>query len=219
MAEVDHFVFLDDVQLARQSWQTRNRVIIAEQVHWIVIPIRHVDLKQTVAETEIAQNVRWRQKLGRMLRQTYARHPYAADTEELITFFESGTQERLGDLNTDLVMWCAQRLGISTSCRRSGTMALKAKQRTERLVEICRSLGCNRYLSPAGSSEYLEADGLAQCSEINLEFARYAAPVYSQHGAETFVPNLSIVDVVANLGWKGAAGYVLAPWQATEPVG
>ena len=216
MAEVDQFVILDDVQISRQSWQTRNRVLVGERVHWIVVPIRHTNLEQTIASTELAQDGRWRLKTGRLLRQTYARHPYAADLEPFLEFFENGMLTLLADLNTDLIKYYAKELGITTSLRISSGMALDAGQRTERLIEICRRLGCDSYLSPVGSADYLEADGFTRMSEIGLEFAHYSPPPYTQRGVREFVPNLSIVDVVANLGWQGAADYVRARWHVLE---
>jgi hypothetical protein len=217
MAEVDHFVFLDDVQLARQSWQTRNRVLVGGNVRWIVVPIRHGGLEQMIADTAIIDDGLWRRKLGRLLRQTYARQPHAADLETLIAFLESSTHVRVGELNIALIEYCANRLGVSPLLHRSNEFSPDiAMQRTERLVEICRKLGCDAYLSPPGSADYLEADGFTGLGAINLEFARYTPPPYAQRGVSTFVSHLSIVDVVANLGWRGAAEYVRAPWPAAE---
>jgi hypothetical protein len=36
---VDVFVFLDDVQFVRGSWQNRNRVLVAGEEHWITFPV------------------------------------------------------------------------------------------------------------------------------------------------------------------------------------
>ena len=213
MAEVDRFVFLDDVQLARQSWQTRNRVLINGRVHWIMVPIHHTGLGQTLAETRFAsQKNQWKRKLGRLLRQAYTHHPVAVDIVDLIALIENGKQAQLADLNTSLITYCAKRLGIKTPCVRSSEIALEASQRTERLIEICRHFGCDTYLSPTGSADYLEADGFTHYGDIKLEFAHYIPPPYPQRGMQSFISHLSIIDVVANLGWEGTIGYIAAPW-------
>lgn len=214
MSSVDRFVFLDDVQLERQSWQTRNRVLVADRVHWIVTPIRHAGLEQTIAATEIADPVRWRRKTGRILRQSYARHPFAANLGSLISRLESDGKTRIADVNIDLISYCADKMGISTSTTRAIDMEIESVQRSKRLVAVCRMLGCDTYVSPAGSADYMMQDGLAQFGDIKIELVSCSPPSYPQFGASEFVSHLSIVDVIANLGWQGGANYLCLPWPA-----
>lgn len=216
MTAVDRFVFLDDVQLSRQSWQTRNRVLVNRRIHWVIAPIRHVGADPTINDVELVEDGRWRLKLGRLLRQSYARHPYGADLEPIIAVFESGRQQRLAELNLDLIEYCAARLAIPTRCSRSSALRLSATERTDRLIEICRLLQCDIYVSPPGSAEYLERDGFARRSDVRLEFAAYTPPPYPQRGSEDFVSHLSIVDVVANLGWEGATDYIRCSWSSPK---
>lgn len=212
MQEADQFVFLDDVQLSRQSWQTRNRVLIGGEIHWVVVPVSHKVLEQTIKETEISNAARWRGKLGRSLRQSYARHPAIVDLEELIVRLELGTQQRLSDINIDLISYCSERFGIDTPRHRAAEMAISGEQRTARLIEFCELLGCDTYLSPPGAAEYLEADGFKEMGAVQLEYANYDPPTYPQLGRVEFVSHLSIADVIANLGWDGAARYIKMPW-------
>lgn len=216
LGQVDQFVFLDDVQLARQSWQTRNRILINQRVHWIVARIRHDGIDQTIVDTELDDGIPWRKKLGRKVRQAYARHPFASDLAGVIMLLEGGLQTRLGDLNIALINYCAAKLGIATTRYRSCALELTASQRTERLMEITRRLGCDTYVSPTGSADYLEADGFAKRCEVKLEFAGYEPPPYAQRGMTNFVSHLSIVDVVANMGWSGAAQYIKGPWPPAQ---
>lgn len=212
MRQVAVFVFLDDVQLSRQSWQTRNRVLVGGRVHWISASIKHAGLSQTIANTELMDTRRWRAKMGRLLRQTYVYHPFAADLQCLIDRIESGDERCLAELNIALIADTAERLGIRPACYRSAAMALRSTHRTERLIEICRTLHCDSYLAASGSSGYLEADGFRDRGDIGLAFARFEPPAYPQHGRQEFVSHLSIIDLVANLGWRGAAEYIDGPW-------
>jgi WbqC-like protein family len=216
MTKVDQFVFLNDVQLSRQSWQTRNRVLVNRKVHWVVAPIQHGGINQTIGDVELVDGQYWRSKLARLLRQSYSRHRHAADIEVMLAILENGCQSRLAELNLDLIKYCAGQLVISTPFSRSSDMQLSAIDRTDRLIEICRLLQCDTYLSPPGSAEYLERDGFTRRCDIQLEFATFAPPPYRQHGTDAFISHLSIIDVVANLGWQGAADYVRAPWSIVE---
>src|SRR5690242_13477665 len=81
LAEADVFVFLDDVQLSKQSWQTRNRILLNGQPHWISVPIEHRGLSQTIRETPLVHTVQ--EKLCRTLEQTYAHHPYRSTMQSI----------------------------------------------------------------------------------------------------------------------------------------
>lgn len=212
ISRVDRFVFLDDVQLARQSWQTRNRMLNHRATQWISAPIRHVSLNQTINETRISEDRGWRNKLCRHLRQSYSRHPFPEQLDALLEPIASSRQLVLSDLNIALAEICLHEMGIDTQCHRSSTLSLRETDRTLRLIEICNQLGCDTYVSPPGSADYLESDGFRDQTDIALEFVAFQPPRYPQHGNPDFVSHLSIVDIVANLGWKGAADYILGPW-------
>jgi hypothetical protein len=216
LESVDRFVFLDDVQLERQSWQTRNRVLQNGRVQWLIACIRHDSLEQTIEETRLAGDERWRRKLGSRLRHAYARHPHVRELQELIAMIESSPQENLAAFNIAIIRYCAERLGIATPTLRSSEMTLDTSQRTERLVEMCVQLGCDTYVSPIGSAAYLASDGFTRMADTRLEFFDAVPPCYPQRGSESFISHLSIIDVVANLGWEGAGAYVRAPWTIQE---
>lgn len=216
MAMVDRFVFLDDVQLTRRSWQIRNRVLVGGLAHWISAPTRHQGRDQTIAETAIADDHNWRRKLSALLRQEYGRHPFFSELATLIAHIDKSTASNLADLNISIIAFCAQRFSITTPVSRSGEMSLIANQRTERLIEICKRLGCDIYLSPIGSAEYLAEDGFALLTDLKLEFFEEAPPRYSQHGVDEYISHLSVIDLIANLGWKGSGEYIRTPWSAKE---
>lgn len=212
MFEVDNFVFLDDVQLSRQSWQTRNRILTGHDVRWVSVPVRHEALDQTIHATQIVEDRRWRSKICSQLRQGYARHPFSAHLESLLGLLEQTTPTSLAELNIGLIEVCTRHLAIATPCSRTSALPLGQTDRTKRLVEICGHFGCDTYVSPPGSADYLAEDGFQEQTDIALEFTDYHPPHYLQKGGGDFVSHLSIVDVVANLGWSGAAEYIRGPW-------
>lgn len=104
MAQADDFVFLDDVQLEKQSWQTRNRLAFGGQALWLPVPVRHTHLAQTIAETEVLHASRWRDKLARGFAQNYARHPHLADAREVLdTLLAQPAEARLAALNEAVI--------------------------------------------------------------------------------------------------------------------
>lgn len=207
MAEAEVFVLLDDVQVEKQSWQTRNRLWLSGAVRWVSVPIRHARLDQTIAETEIRDETRWREKLGRGIRQSYGKHPFADDALELVAVIEDSPATRLAALNEAIIRHVAARLTLGAAIHRASDLGV-AGRRSDRLIALCRHFSAREYLSPPGSAAYLEEDGFAARSPARLRFQSYTPAPYPQKGPAAFESHLSILDVVAHLGWMETRRYV-----------
>jgi hypothetical protein len=64
------------------------------------------------------------------------------------------------------------------------------------------------YLSPEGAKEYLKEDKFEELTDIKLLFNSYQSTEYKQKNQKKFIENLSIIDVIANLGWINTETYV-----------
>jgi hypothetical protein len=82
------------------------------------------------------------------------------------------------------------------------------KSKSYRLLELCSILGITHYLSPEGSREYIDRDGLIPNSKLSLSYQEYTPKVYRQINTQGFVSSLSIVDVIACLGKEGTQAYI-----------
>lgn len=208
IAQADDFVFLDDVQLERQSWQTRNRILIEKKAKWICIPLCHKNLGQTIKETKVIEGGNWRLKLARSVEMNYGRHPYFQDAYEIIEWLISSPEDTLAALNEELIRKIVSQLDLRPRMHTASKTGIVG-QRSERLIKLCQHFNARDYLSPIGSAAYLEEDGFLPRSPAILRFQRYEPQPYSQYGMQAFTSHLSIVDVVANLGWDGARHYVI----------
>ena len=206
--QVDDFIFLDNVQLEKQSWQTRNRLLFANQVHWISVPVGHKNLAQTIAETEIVGIDRWRKKLARGFQQNYGRHPHYAAARELIDVLCKVSKTHLADMNAELIHFVADKLDLNPRFHKASEIDAGGV-RSERLIALCRHVQADEYVSPVGSADYLVEDRFAEKSSINLSFQDYRPGPYIQQGAVEFTSHLSVLDAVANLGWELTRRYVL----------
>jgi hypothetical protein len=206
--QADYFVFLDDVQLEKQSWQTRNRLILAGQVRWVIVPVRHHHLSQTIAETEVVDTSHWRDKLARGVSLNYGRHPYYADAREVIDYLLAQADvTHLAGLNEKIIRFIASRLRLECQFYRASELRVDGA-RSNRLAALCKHFGAQEYLSPIGSAQYLEEDGFVTSSSSLLRFQEYKPQSYLQKGMSEFHSHLSIVDVIANLGWEQTGEYI-----------
>ena len=83
-----------------------------------------------------------------------------------------------------------------------------SQKRTKKLINILEKLNVKEYLSPVGAKDYLIKDKFENLTDIKLSFNEFKVKKYSQFNQMKFVENLSIIDVVANLGWINTEDYV-----------
>ena len=208
MSQVNHFIFLDDVQLEKQSWQTRNRLLMNGSPQWISLPIKHNKLSQSISETEFLDTGRWCEKLAKGFKQNYGKHGHYTEVQNILDLLTFHRGEKLSDLNEKVIRYMAAKLEITAHLHRAGELGVVGV-RSARLISLCEHVGAKEYLSPVGSAGYLFEDGFEENLKTRLRFQEYSPQKYNQKGSNEFVSHLSIVDVIANLGWDGARQYIV----------
>lgn len=202
MDDVDAFVFLDNVQFDKRSWQQRNRIRTGKGLEWLTIPVKVKGrYHQKINEVHIDNQPSFPDKHIRAVHMHYrgARYfdDYFAEFEEQLRRGAESTL--LCELNIGLIKWAMRRLGIRTGCHRSSALGAAGK-RSALLIDICQRLGADRYLSPMGALGYLTQERrLFDDSDISVFLRRYEHPVYPQM-YEPFMPYACVLDMLFNLG-------------------
>jgi hypothetical protein len=204
-----HFVFLDDVQFEKQSWQSRNRVLVNGEPHWLSVPLKGHSLEQKISEVTVSTDLVWRTKQIKLLENVYAKEPYKKDLAVIFDIISDATNTTLCGLNTKIIQAVSEKLNIKSSFYFASQLQVEGA-RSERLIKICQKLGAQKYLSPVGAQEYLKEDAVFESEkcEVKLEFHQYEPQSYAQGSGETFISHLSILDIIPRLGWDATARYV-----------
>lgn len=203
IARSDVFVFYDDVPFDKHGWRHRNRVKATSGAVWLSVPIKHAGRTgQRICDAQIDDQRDWVTKHVATLRQSYARAPYRdrylPQLEEILRHGWT----HLVALNLALTEYLMACLGIATVVHRSSQLGLDGG-RSERLLAICQRFGAMRYLSGAAARDYLDV-ALFERHGVEVVWQDYQHPIYrQQHGA--FVPYLSVVDVLFNMGDESLA--------------
>jgi hypothetical protein len=218
IAAADVFVFLDDVQFARRSWQSRNRILTRDGELMLTVPTRKAEREALISEIEVAEDPPWRDKHLASIRHAYAGRPgfeegFAFLAEQLA----GGRGQKLADLNASLIEAAAGRLGLATRFERASALACPG-HRSDHLLAICRAVGADDYLSPMGSHDYMQDDGVFAAARFPLRFQGFVEIPYPQ-GGEGFVPYMAFVDALMNLGWDGLREIVARMQSAPSPPG
>lgn len=210
VASVDRFVFLDNVQFERQSWQSRNRILLQGREHLLAVPVERAALDTPISEIVTSERrSNWRRDHWKTLCSAYAKSSHGRELLELLEPFytEDSEQTWLASWNRRIIECIARALAIETVFLSAADLRCEG-ERIQRLVAICETLGADSYLSPRGAAGYLEDDGFEHATTVSLELQSFTPRVYPQYRVNTFTSHLSIVDVIANLGLAGALAYV-----------
>ena len=192
MDQADVFVLLDDVQYKKNEWQNRNKIRNAEGWQWITVPVLH-EFGQKIYEIKIDNQRDWREKHLKSIEQNYSQAPYFKENFSFCKEILEKEWEHLVELNIGFVQHLKKGLGISTDIVRSSTLGIET-DKTERLVDICKHLQADIYLSGTGGSDYLEEEKFQE-SGIQLEYQKYTHPEYKQV-YNGFCPHMSVIDLL-----------------------
>jgi hypothetical protein len=206
---VDCLVFLDDVQVERQSWQTRNRICLDGHEQMLSVPVRKTGLQTKIKDACVDDSTRWRKKHQKTLRQAYGATSFGKLVLKPIdVILNDHLQVRLADINIDIITGISEILGLSTKFLRASNLKCVGN-RSRHLIAICQTIGATSYISPEGSRQYLEEDGFTdRLGEIPMHFHRFLPGPYPQINCRNFIPYLATVDVIANLGPDAARNYL-----------
>jgi hypothetical protein len=197
MDRADLYVLLDNVQLTKNGWQNRNRVVDRQGVvHFLTVPVvmkGHTNSR--LLDIQIDNSQRWQKKYWGRLADCYRRHPYFSKyAPELEAIVLSGA-ELLVEFNCRLIDFFRNALEIRAPIIRASSLDVSGK-RSELLLDICRKLGAATYLSGPSGRDYLDQE-IFEEHGIAIEFHSFNHPVYpSLH----FTPGLSTLDLLMNCG-------------------
>ncbi len=192
----DVFMFVGHCQYTQKSWQTRNRIRLGNDEHWLSVPVKKSGrFGQSINDTEILDD-HWKKKHLGSIRQAYGKRPYFDKYyPELEGLILNGTN-RLGDLDIGIIKRVVDWLEIPTKIVDSREFPV-AGNKTDMLISMCQAVGADHYLSNEGSRDYVDEklmadEGIQHCWQI------FEGPVYDQGSA--YVGNMSVIDLLFNVG-------------------
>ena len=118
--------------------------------------------------------------------------------QDVFDLFSDETLDLVG-FKTKAIIMILKWLELNVKIFKSSDLNV-TKTGTERLVDIVKSVGSDRYVCGAGADNYQD-DDLFIRDGIVLEKNKFIQPTYSQLWGE-FSPGLSIIDLIFNCGPK-----------------
>lgn len=210
------FVFLNMVKLEKNSWQTKNKILTKNGELYINVPIAGSRL-QNINTATIDNNPKWRKKIINTISQNYSKHPFFNLVEELIiSDLENKNISHLHHLNYEIIYKISKRLNFNTKFENDFDYEFNGNK-SEKLKNICKNFNITNYISPMGSREYIESESILKKNNINVKYLDTREEIeYFQINNNKFKDNLSILDLIANVGLDGALEFINKKYKFIE---
>ena len=196
----DTFVIMDDTQYDKK-FTNRNKIKVPGNWIWLTVPInkKHKFVANKIVEINNEEN--WQSDHFKKINHSYSNSEFFKKNYK--TFFEkiySKKWDHLFTLNYELIIQLIDWLDIKIEVIKESELNVKGNS-TERLVNISKKIGAETYVSGIGGKEYMN-EKMFETNNIKIEYQNFKCPIYKQVFNSEFIPNLSIIDLLFNIGPK-----------------
>ena len=194
--QADIFVIQDDVKFVNRS--NRNKIISSSGYTWINVPIKKGHQSLPIMDVKINNEISRRKINYKKICAGYNKAKFFHLYKDYFENLYNKEWKNIFDLNFETIKQVLSWLEIKVKIVIESELGVTG-QSTERLVNVCKKLGADTYISGIGGKSYLD-EKLFEKNKIILKYQNYNPIRYLQHMSKSFIPNLSIIDLLANMG-------------------
>lgn len=219
----DHFVFHDDVIFSSKSFTKRalfRKEFNNQETQWLGVAV-HKSKDKKIHEIKIDHmSLKIKRHLKKM-EYLYHATPYFdyyfPSIKSMLSDFDQ--HENLAEFNIHVIKKISALLKIHSSFHKSSSLDLNLKGH-EYNMALIEHFNCGIYYSGTGAKEY-QQDELFVEKNIQLIYLDSLGYLqknkYTQHQGE-FLPGLSIIDAIMNVGVEGVREIFFAMRQEFNPL-
>jgi hypothetical protein len=195
--QADVFVIQDDIKFVNKI-TNRNKIISSSGYTWINVPIKKGHQSLPIMDVKINNEIPWKKINFKKVCAGYNKTKFFHLYKDFFENLYKKEWNNIFDLNFETIKQVLIWLNIKTKIVIESELDVSG-QHTERLVNVCKKLGADTYISGIGGKKYLD-EKLFEKNKIILKYQNYNPIKYTQHMSKSFIPNLSIIDLLANAG-------------------
>jgi len=195
--QADVFVIQDDIKFVNKI-TNRNKIISSSGYTWINVPIKKGHQSLPIMDVKINNEISWKKINFKKVCAGYNKTKFFHLYKDFFENLYKKEWNNIFDLNFETIKQVLIWLNIKTKIVIESELDVSG-QHTERLVNVCKKLGADTYISGIGGKKYLD-EKLFEKNKIILKYQNYNPIKYTQHMSKSFIPNLSIIDLLANAG-------------------
>ena len=197
-ALADIFVIYDCAQYSKNDWHNRNRILTPQGIEWITVPVS-LHLKDTFLEAKVADFSFVEKHLAKIA-LSYKDAPYFGEIYPALEKIYATEKASLAEYNWQFIAYVFSELKLSTKIVFASTLPdIQNHHGTDALIYIAQKTGCRKYISGIDGKQYLDME-MFTTHDIEVEFNDFSPRSYPQQWTKEFVPNLSVIDALMNIG-------------------
>ena len=191
---VETFVSCDNMQYTKKGWINRNRYLNHGKEDTFTLPLKNAHQKNDIIEREIASDFS-AERLLLQFEKSYKRCSGFSENFPVIEEVLSFKERNLFHFILYSILRISNHLGIPTKIIPSSEIPVDhTLKKEQRVLAMCRCLGTSTYVNSSGGRSLYSPEFFAE-NGISLRFLD-PEPFQYQQFTDTFVPWLSIVDVL-----------------------
>ncbi len=201
VALADVYVHYDDVQMPQgRSFMSRVQLRDASGQLWLSGQIDRKGSGRLISDTYLAEEEGWRKKHLKTIAQLYSKAPHFKGAYALIEEIYAAKENNLARFNALAIEKIAEWFDLDVVFKTSSEMNVPGSS-SQRLFDICQQEQARCYVTGHGALNYLD-HALFDRGDIQVCYMDYQKQEYTQLHSP-FIPYVSIIDVMSNLGKKG----------------
>jgi hypothetical protein len=192
---VDRFVLFDDVNFIKRGWINRNRILLGGKEYRFTVPLEDASQNRLINQTLTISDGKWKSDLLKTLERAYRHAPHFDSAFPVIEASVSYDDRNIARFIGHSLALITRHIGIGAefvpTSSGYGNIHLRGQ---DRIIDICVKEGAKFYHNAVGGRELYNSLAFASAG-LELRFISSRLRDYP-HQSATFVPGLSIIDVL-----------------------
>lgn len=195
----DIFVAYDDVNYIPRGWINRNRLLINGAEFTFTIPVANASQNDLIHQVRLHGYAGFRDKFLKQIQQAYRKATCFDVGFGYVEAVMAPGRNSISELAISSIEEAFRLLGSPKRILRSSEFAAESRgmERAERLIAIAKALGSVSYVNAMGGTALYDKPFFSEHG-VRLSFVRPHLSTYPQLRVDSFVPGLSIIDILMN---------------------
>lgn len=202
--QCDCFIILDDVQFQKSSgtWSNRVKILVSGKESWLTLPIsRNYNGYKNINEMFFKDNEN-KLDLLRKIKFNYRKADFYNDGLKIIEPLILFEEQSISLYNLNAITNLCSHLGINSKKIITSSSLSHNGSSNELLISLVKQCDGDTYLCGNGSLGYLDTKIFTK-NAIAITWQEFQAKIYKQQMTSIFIPGMSIIDGLMNIGVKG----------------
>jgi hypothetical protein len=220
---VDKYILYGNVNYIKKGWIHRNRILVKQgEPRYILVNIEARSSNAKIYETKLCRDTKWKKKILNLIKYNYSRSAYFQEIFPLVGKIVNEDSDNIHIYNSNCIIKICNYLDISTQIQCSNQQYLEMEKalddeygqiemvsevstpqanldkKTARVIRICKMEGSDVYINPIGGKTLYKKEVFKE-NGIDLFFIK-AQNIFYRQFSNTFIPDLSIIDVLMHCG-------------------